>query len=251
MAKKCCEDESWKTIAGFGGIYRVSSCGRVWVRDCIRLTSKGRKRHFGAKLLRSNPTSKNAYPWVILCHPITRIRRNVQIHILVAETFIGPKPGPNYEVNHDDGNKKNPHLYNIEWATHVDNCLHAYSTGLRGPGRLVTFNGETKRVSVWVKELGLKIQTTYSRLNKGYPAEVAFDVSGKQALLLRRKRLSLAHFAKAPKYKDGLTSLQWASKLGITRLAFLWRLRHYAGNDQFIYHVGPFPRQGPSYTSTK
>lgn len=42
---------------------------------------------------------------------------SVYVHVLVAEAFIGPKPSPNHEVRHDDGDPGNNFWRNLEWAT--------------------------------------------------------------------------------------------------------------------------------------
>jgi hypothetical protein len=61
---------------------------------------------------------------------------------LVAETFIGPKPGKGYEVNHKDGNKKNNNLDNLEWCTRSQNIKHSFNIGLRNQkNTAVIFDG--------------------------------------------------------------------------------------------------------------
>ncbi len=52
------------------------------------------------------------------------------IHRLVAEHFI-PNPNNLRTVNHKDGNKRNNHETNLEWASYSDNNNHALDTGLR------------------------------------------------------------------------------------------------------------------------
>jgi HNH endonuclease len=58
------------------------------------------------------------------------------VHRLVAEAFI-PKVKGKYLVNHEDGNKKNPLVDNLEWTDHVENALHAHATGLHPKKRKV------------------------------------------------------------------------------------------------------------------
>jgi hypothetical protein len=55
--------------------------------------------------------------------------RNVKIHSLIAEEFIGKRPN-GYCVNHKDGNKLNNKPSNLEYLTISDNTLHAISLGL-------------------------------------------------------------------------------------------------------------------------
>lgn len=44
----------------------------------------------------------------------------IGVHIIVCETFHGPKPD-GMEVAHEDGDRGNPHADNLRWSTHVDN----------------------------------------------------------------------------------------------------------------------------------
>jgi|LakMenE18May11ns_1017448.scaffolds.fasta_scaffold9891934_4 hypothetical protein len=71
-----------------------------------------------------------------------KIRKWRRVHQLVAETFIGPKPGKGYEVNHKDGNKKNNNLDNLEWCTRSQNIKHSFNIGLRNQkNTAVIFDG--------------------------------------------------------------------------------------------------------------
>lgn len=51
------------------------------------------------------------------------------IHLLVAETFIGPCP-EGLQVNHKDNNKMNAHVSNFEFVTQGENKKHAVAIGL-------------------------------------------------------------------------------------------------------------------------
>lgn len=59
------------------------------------------------------------YPIVELNRPGKR--RRVEVHRLVAETFIGPPPTPLHQVAHFDGVCTNCSLHNLRWATPAEN----------------------------------------------------------------------------------------------------------------------------------
>lgn len=59
-------------------------------------------------------------------------RRVFPIHRLLALTYIPYEPTVDkLDVNHKNGIKLDNSLGNLEWATRAENCIHAYSTGLR------------------------------------------------------------------------------------------------------------------------
>lgn len=64
------------------------------------------------------------------------------IHNLVMEAFVGPRP-IGFEVNHIDGDKSNNNLWNLEYVTHKQNMLHAKETGLLGVSRRKKANVES------------------------------------------------------------------------------------------------------------
>jgi hypothetical protein len=51
------------------------------------------------------------------------------VHRLLGQSFI-PNPFNLPEINHNDGNKLNIALHNLEWTTHAQNVSHAYASGL-------------------------------------------------------------------------------------------------------------------------
>jgi hypothetical protein len=51
-------------------------------------------------------------------------RATARIHRLVADAFI-ENPDNLPEVNHIDGNRKNPNVDNLEWVTSSQNSIHA------------------------------------------------------------------------------------------------------------------------------
>ena len=55
----------------------------------------------------------------------------VSVHSMVIETFKGPKPSPEYQIDHIDGDKSNNYVENLEWVTASENILRAFKNGLK------------------------------------------------------------------------------------------------------------------------
>jgi hypothetical protein len=115
------DNEVWKDVLGFEGIYQVSNMGRIkrsahedkYIRSD---TGKECVRNIGERILKVN--SHDEYFQINLC----TVDRNCykSVHRLVAEAFI---PNPNHlpQVNHIDGNKHNNCVNNLEWCTAKEN----------------------------------------------------------------------------------------------------------------------------------
>ena len=99
------ENEEWKWIEGYEGIYKVSNYGRV-------ANSKGLREQF---------SNRNGYYQIILCKEGNV--KNYSVHQLVAKAFCdGYEEG--LVVNHKDLNKTNNHYSNLEWITPKENSIH-------------------------------------------------------------------------------------------------------------------------------
>lgn len=75
-------------------------------------------------------TNNEGYFQVCVSLGSRKNKKNIKIHIAVANTFIDNKQGQNMDVNHKDGNKLNNLLNNLEWCTHSHNIIHALKNGL-------------------------------------------------------------------------------------------------------------------------
>lgn len=113
------QTEIWKDVAGYEGLYQISTLGRI----------KSLKRKKGkADKIRVHNITRTGY------HIIDLYKNNkckyFSVHRLVALAFI-PNPLNKSEVNHIDGNKSNNNLTNLEWNTRAENTDHASTIGLR------------------------------------------------------------------------------------------------------------------------
>ena len=110
--------EIWKVVKDHRD-YAVSNLGRV---KRITPPRMGNRTYVG-KILKPKE-DKKGYLRVCLN------RKNIYVHNLVLNEFIGPRP-EKMECNHEDGIKQNCKLENLEWTTKSENNKHAYRLGLK------------------------------------------------------------------------------------------------------------------------
>lgn len=135
MEFRVLDNEIWKDVKGFKGLYKVSDFGRVW-----SLTKKRNSRH-GTILYKGRFLSpgKSKKGYLKVCLHKNKTQTSAYVHVLVANHFVtGKKKG--LEVNHKDANKSNNHYSNLEWATHQYNLIHAHGKGLIRKGSGVTLS---------------------------------------------------------------------------------------------------------------
>lgn len=100
--------EIWKTIPGWEGLYEVSNVGRI--RSIRRLPP----------LIRKPFITEYGYHQYTL-KPDGGKKKMFYAHVAVALAFVGPKPGPGYEVRHLDDDKSNNTVGNLVWGTKREN----------------------------------------------------------------------------------------------------------------------------------
>lgn len=94
----------------------------------ILVSTKGRYRRPKNQQQGFGSFTNQNYKSTSLVNVKTGNRSQYLIHRLVALAFIG-HPG-DYQVNHEDGNKRNNRLENLEYVTPRENSIHAVKMGL-------------------------------------------------------------------------------------------------------------------------
>lgn len=112
------EQEIWKDIKNYEGLYKISNLGRV------KSLPKYAGRSYRKEKILKTYLDKNGYVKVILCK--NNKTRFLSIHRLLAEAFI-PNPNDYPQINHKDENKQNNSLNNLEWCT----CKYNINYGTR------------------------------------------------------------------------------------------------------------------------
>lgn len=117
-------NEVWRPIAGYEGLYEVSSLGQVRSLDrIINEIFKGTPytRNIKGRVLRQRKIYRG------YC-AITLKNKSLFIHRIVAEAFV-PNPDNLPEINHKDENKLNNRADNLEWCDRLYNVN--YGTGIQ------------------------------------------------------------------------------------------------------------------------
>ena len=109
--------ENWKPIS------------KINYSQFYELSDKGILRKISNKIILKTHL-RNGYHAVNLYNPETQNKNTVNIHRLVALTFLEKVEGKNI-VNHINGNKLDNRVENLEWATSKENSEHAVSTGIQ------------------------------------------------------------------------------------------------------------------------
>lgn len=123
-------DEKWLPVADYPG-YEVSDQGRVRSLDREGRSRWGTPRIFKGRMLtqvKAGGTATHRYRACTLYRDAKP--RQVTIHILVLETFVGPRPAKGMHGCHRDDDPNNNCLKNLYWGTPAQNARDAVDNGL-------------------------------------------------------------------------------------------------------------------------
>lgn len=87
-------------------------------------------------------------------------QRGTSAHVMVCETFHGPRPGDDYQVAHWDGNPRNNVVSNLRWATRSENARDSIRHGTFAPLRYDRI-GEGHHLAVLTEDLVREIRAAY------------------------------------------------------------------------------------------
>lgn len=118
------ENEEWRPVAGYEGLYFVSNYGRVKSR--CKTSSNYTPIRENEHLLKPRMTK---YGYLIVCLCKDGKKKDYAVHRLVGKAFIGVEAG--MVLNHIDGCKTNNRASNLELVTYAENSKHAIRIGLK------------------------------------------------------------------------------------------------------------------------
>lgn len=120
------EQEIWKDVVGYEGLYQVSNLGRV--KSLARKINRGQYIEDRGDVFMTLFLNRQGYFTVMLSK--NGKKKQHRVHQMVARAFI-----PNIEnkemINHIDCNTQNNRVENLEWCTNSENQLHAIANGLK------------------------------------------------------------------------------------------------------------------------
>lgn len=129
-------------VFGYEGIYEIDDDGNIFSLDRDYLSSSGKKcRVKGIKMKQINHDTG----YCVIRLSLGGKAKTHRYHRIVAQSLIENKENKPF-VNHIDGNKRNNHPSNLEWATEKENSSHAVEMGLfdikgvNNPSCRFTFN---------------------------------------------------------------------------------------------------------------
>lgn len=135
-------------IIGFPG-YKITNSGEVYSFK----TNNSWNYSANPRKLKQFLDGKGNYFWVGLRKDKKTYQKN--IHVLVLETFVGPRP-LGHQASHLNGNEKDNRLHNLVWESPRDNLMRKrlHGTGDVGVNNSrALFNlDQIKQIRKWLSE---------------------------------------------------------------------------------------------------
>lgn len=110
------ENEIWKDIPGFEGLYQVSNLGRVKSLQRVITRENGWKQTINERFLKQ--ANLNGYKIVGLRKK--DFHKTYLVHVLIAKSFI-ENPHKKQYVDRIDTNRSNNNVSDLRWVTRLEN----------------------------------------------------------------------------------------------------------------------------------
>ena len=162
------DQEEWRWIPGYEGMYMVSSIGNV-------------RSHKRKKWKIMIPTLTKGYKTVPLQIGPKDFKR-WYVHRLVCLAFI-PNKNKKPSINHKDSNRLNNHISNLEWVTPKENTAHM----IKNPAKNVFLGCRNPKSKLSEKQV-LEIKSLINKKN-GYELARMFNVTPRVIYQIRKNEI--------------------------------------------------------------
>ena len=158
----CYENEIWKDIPDYEGLYEASSFGRIRTKEGkTTYTNIHGNRLWKSRIMKGRGnnylTGKRVGLWK------NGKVKDWLVARLVAITFLGKPTKEANTVNHKNGNRLDNRIENIEWLSIGDNVRHAFETGLMPYKKVKLYNENCELIF-----RSMSIASKYIGRNEGY-----------------------------------------------------------------------------------
>jgi hypothetical protein len=183
--------EVWKDIFGYNGLYQVSSLGRIKSLSRTIFDTIGRKYTLPERI---KPTTDGTARIMVMLRKDGGFK-SFTVHRLVAIAFI-PNPEKKRCINHKNGIQSDNRVENLEWATHGENNQHAHDNSLINTSKYFAkkppqFDVEAGQDQVFVDIVGY--EGWYQISNYGQVRSVDRIVIYKNGTKIAYKRQAIKH----------------------------------------------------------
>lgn len=146
------DNEEWRDVVGYEGLYMVSSFGRVIGLPRVFIRNKGiNKKDY--RILKNVKYQYGNLIYYRVSLSKNYERKNVRVHRLVADAFI-PNPYNYPFIDHIDRNGQNNNVSNLRWCTQKMNMnnentrvVHLKALRKRAWSKKPLINQEVKELS--------------------------------------------------------------------------------------------------------
>ncbi len=149
------ENEIWKDIPEYEGLYQVSNLGNIKSLEKI-IYRKRNGNYINKELIMSPPLSNKGYPIVTLTK--NKKTKTFKVHSIMAIAFLNYKNGiKNMVIDHIDNNKLNNNICNLQIITFRENV----SKDRKNKSSKYTGVNWHKRTNKWQSEITINYKKIY------------------------------------------------------------------------------------------
>ncbi len=164
-----------RPVVGWGDSYEVDATGRIFSLPRVMRANYGSYRRGTREVI---PFPVREYLKVTLRHPGETELKQVFVHKIVLEAFVGPRPA-GMQCRHLNGNNTDNRLENLAWGTAKENAADKAAHGRQSQGER---QPASKLTETDVREIRRKQQSIADQASRyGVSISLIRKVRGREA----------------------------------------------------------------------